>query len=334
MQEHLVVSTQEHMMLMMKEQKKLILTLEQKSIEFETLCEKLNKTEMELTSIKSSNILKLNLAEEFPRSNAVAPDRLMHESVENICSAYSKEIDQFGSDYRTKARQIINFDAARAKVIEILMCREIFNNTKFSKHLLETVIQEYVDAIQGGIQKVKEIFQQQMLSSQYFKSFPDKLTEMKNILPSSFYKLVEILKHESEVYCSVLQKKQMVEFDKSLEDEIEQLEHKLFSMNPDWCINGFSYYGFRCSSHNTLISEYCVDITIKLNPLKITRNLHNDRSGRKRDMFLVSETGVVKADIAYRKNNPTHDIYTFGKSLDELRKMGFIVNNNILVKIK
>ena len=326
MQEHLVVSTQEHMMLMMKE-------LEQKSIEIETLCDKLNKTQMELTSIKLSNILKLNLAEEFPCSNAVAPDRLMHELVVNICSAYSKEIDQFGCHYRKMARQIINLDAACVKVTELLMCRGISNNTKISKHLLETVIHEYVDAIQEGIQKVKEIFQQHMLSSKYFKSFPDKLTEMKNILPSSFYKLVEILKHESDVYCSVLQKKQMVEFDKSLEDEIEQLEHKLFSINPCECINGFSYYVFRCSSHNTLTSEYCVDITITLNPLKIIRNLHNDRCGRKKDLFLVSETGVVKADIAYRKNNPTHDVYTFGESWDELKRMGFIVNNNILVKI-
>ena len=63
MQEHLVVSTQEHMMLMMKEQKKFILALEQKSIEIEKvfvgngkLCDKLSKTEAELNYLKSKSL--------------------------------------------------------------------------------------------------------------------------------------------------------------------------------------------------------------------------------------------------------------------------------------
>ena len=250
---------------------------------------------------------------------------------------------RLSEDYIKDASEKINLVKACTSVQQVLACREAFNNVKFNDQLVETAVQEYINAIQKQLETIKRNFMKKVALCECGNIFVESVGDIKTKtnLPPSFSNLVENLTDEINMYCAIEQRNQMVKSDYHVNMNFSKLKDYLIkkdrftTVDKDCCFNGFWYFKFisqdAISSHPVcLYSENCNEIGVFLNPLVVTRELSNNKE-RKRHLFLVSETRVMKVKCVNRK--ATCDVYQCEKSVDELKKLGFIVNNTIVLKV-
>ena len=272
-------------------------------------------------------------------------NKLLDQCVTDVCNDFNKILMERYNYYSQKGNQIASpvinnssllrkFCSFEEKLVEAEVQKAI---DQFSKELHETILLD--DFIQD---EILHAYKQNKINS------IDDFNKIKTILPSSCWKDAnEKMKRCVEICCNFEHTKQGMKFDNYIEGKVaaskqrllEQYRSVLLQGNKCLYLDGYSYYQIKLASlpvrriiNNTNGDDIDVKITVcpPNNVVSLSFKANANRRYTSVNPLLVDATGQ---QVLRLKCVVQHQEYICKQSVNELKHMGYVVNDGFVLRV-
>ena len=285
----------------------------------------------------------LNLFKESAEQKMIS--ELLDPCVTDVCDDFNKLLIERYNDYLKKGNRI-NFPNTKNSLLR-KFC-------SFEEILVEVEVQKGIDQFTKEVQKINNNFIQDKMLHAYKRSKIDSiddLNKIKTILPSSSscWKYAnEKMKRYVDICCNFEHMKQGLKLANFIERRIKQVPSlkqlqdggvALHEGNKCLYLNSFHYYQVtlaslpvKCIIKNTNVVDIDVTITVSPKDNVVTLTFKADANGRCTAVYplLVDAAGqqplTLKSVVQFQE-------YICEQSINELKDMGYIVNDGFVLRI-